>query len=107
MMPGVSYWLQWPLLFSLIGLGLLLFLPDQEMASWRRVALLAAAVVPAVLLFVWSIYGFYLTLGTGLIIVPVLVMALMLGLFIPHLDLFARPFQWALPATQGSLLPRH
>jgi MFS family permease len=100
-MPGVSYWLQWPLLFSLIGLGLLLFLPEQEIASWRRIALLAGAVLPALLVFAWSIYAFYLTLGTGLIIVPVLVMALMLGLFIPHFDLWARPYPWALPATAG------
>ncbi len=101
MMPGISYWLQWPLLFSLIGLGLLLFLPEQEIASWRRLALLAAAVLPALLVFAWSIYAFYLTLGTDLIIVPVLLMALMLGLFIPHFDLLARPYPWALPATAG------
>jgi len=101
MMPGVSYWLQWPLLFSLIGLGLLWFLPEQELASWRRVVLLAAAVLPALLLFAWKIYAFYLTLGTDLMIVPVLAMALLLGLFIPHFDLFARPYRWALPATAG------
>ena len=34
-------------------------------------------------------------------IVPVLMMALMLGLFIPHFDLFARPYRWALPAVAG------
>jgi hypothetical protein len=101
MMPGVSYWLQWPLLFSLIGLGLLLFLPEQENASWRRAILLAVAALPTLLLFTWSIYAFYLTLGTDLIIIPVLVLALMLGLFIPHFDLWARPYRWALPATVG------
>jgi hypothetical protein len=100
-MPGASYWLQWPLLSSLIGLGLLWFLPEQEFASWRRVALLAVAPIPALLLFTWSIYAFYLSLGTDLIIVPVLVMALMLGPFIPHFDFWARPYRWALPATAG------
>jgi hypothetical protein len=101
MMPGVSYWLQWPMLFSLIGLGLLWFLPEPEVAPWRRVMLLAAVPLPALLLFGWGIYAFYLTLGTDLIIVPVLAMAFMLGLFIPHFDLFARPHRWALPATAG------
>jgi hypothetical protein len=101
MMPGVSYWFEWPLVFSLIGLGLLWFLPEQESSSWRRVVLLAAAALPALLLFSWSIYAFYVTLGTNLILVPVLVMALMLGLFIPHLDLFARPCRWALPMVAG------
>ncbi len=101
MMPGVSYWLEWPLLFSLVGLGLLWLLPGQELAPWRHVGLLAAAGLPALLIFAWGIYAFYLTLGTDLILVPVLLMALLLGLFIPHLDLFARPFRWALPAVAG------
>jgi hypothetical protein len=101
MTPGVSYWLQWPLLFSLIGLGLLWFLPEKESSSWRRVVLLAGAALPALLLFAWTIYAFYLTLGTDLTLVPVLLMALMLGLFIPHLGFFAHPYRWALPATAG------
>ena len=101
MMPGVSYWLQWPLLFSLIGLGLLWFYQKRESPSWQQVALLAATALPTLSLFGWTIYAFYLALGTNLIIVPVLMMALMLGLFIPHLDLFARPYWWALPATAG------
>jgi hypothetical protein len=96
-MPGISYWLVWPLLFSLIGLGLLLFLPEQESTSWRQVAVLATTALPVLVLFSWSIYAFYLGLGTELIIVPVLVMALMLGLFVPHFDLIARPYRWALP----------
>jgi hypothetical protein len=98
-MPGVSYWLEWPLLFSLIGLGLLWFFPEQSSTSWRQVAVLTAAALPAIVLFSWSIYALYLGLGTELIIVPVLVMALMLGLFVPHFDLFARPYRWALPVT--------
>jgi hypothetical protein len=101
MMPGVSYWLQWPLPFILIGLGLLWLLPEQELASCRGVILLAVSAVPALLIFSWSIYAFYLALGTNLLIVPVLAMGLMLGLFIPHFDLFARPYRWALPATAG------
>jgi hypothetical protein len=100
-MPGASYWLQWPLLFSLIGLGSLWFLPEGESGSWRRVALLAAVALPTLLLFGWTIYAFYLALGTNLIIVPVLVMALMLGLFIQHFDLFSRPYGWALPSAAG------
>jgi len=101
MVPGVSYWLEWPLLFSLIGLGLLWFLPGQELAPWRRVVLLAAVGLPVLLIFAWGIYAFYLALGTELMMVPVLLMALLLGLFIPHLDLFARPYPWALPAVAG------
>jgi hypothetical protein len=101
LMPGISYWLEWPLLFSLIALGSLWALPRQELASWRRVALLAVLALPALLLCIWGVYAFYLSLGTDLIIIPVLVMALLLALFIPHLDLLARPYPWALPGVAG------
>jgi hypothetical protein len=101
MMPGVSYWLEWPLLFSLIGLGLLWKEPEQERTPWRRAGLLAAMGTPVLLIFAWGIYAFYLALGTDLIMVPVLLMVLLLGLFIPHLDLWARPYPWAMPAVAG------
>jgi hypothetical protein len=100
-MPGMSYWLNWPLLFSLVGLGLLWLLPEQPDAAWRRAGILAATAVPALLIFAWGIYAFYLSLGTDLIMVPVFMMGLLLGLFIPHLDLWARPHPWALPALAG------
>jgi hypothetical protein len=98
-MPGMSYWLEWPLLFSLIGFGLLWLLPEAESASWRRAGLLAASALPVLLIFSWSIYAFYAAMGTELIVLPVLLMALMLGLLTPHLDFFARLYRWALPAT--------
>ncbi len=99
LMPGGSYWLEWPLLFSLIGFGLLWLFPETESASWRRAGLLAAAALPVVLIFSWSIYAMFVGLGTELILVPVLLMALMLGLLIPHLDFFSHLYRWALPVT--------
>jgi hypothetical protein len=99
LMPGGSYWLEWPLLFSLIGFGLLWLFPETESASWRQAGLLAVFALPALLIFSWSIYAMYIGLGTELIIVPVLLMAWMLGLFIPHLDFFARLHRWALPVA--------
>jgi len=99
LMPGGSYWLEWPLLFSLIGFGLLWLFPETDSASWRQAGLLAVSALPAILVFSWSIYAMYIGLGTELIIVPVLLMALMLGLFIPHLDFCARVYRWALPVA--------
>ena len=98
-MPGISYWLEWPLLFSLIGLVLLELFPETESASWRRAGLLAVSALPVLLIFSWCIYAFYLGMGTDLIVLPVLLMALMLGLLIPHLDFWARLYQWTLPVT--------
>ncbi len=99
LMPGGSYWLEWPLLFCLIGFGLLWLIPETEFASWRQAGLMAVFALPALLIFSWSIYAMYIALGTELIVVPVLLMAWMLGLFIPHLDFFARLHRWALPVA--------
>jgi len=98
-MPGMSYWPEWPLLFSLVGLGLLELLPETEPSSWRKAVLLAVSALPALLIFSWSIYAMYLSFGTDLLTVPVFMMALLLGLLIPHLDLLARFNRWALPVA--------
>ncbi len=102
-MPGVSYYLDWPLLFALGGLGLSWLLPEPPSAPWRRAVLLAATALPALLFGAPMVYGFYIALGTDLILVPVLVLLLLQGLLLPHLALIARPARWALPAFAGSV----
>jgi hypothetical protein len=103
-MPGISYWLDWALLFTLVGVGLSWLLPEPPSAPWRRAGLLAAVALPALLLTAPMIYSFYLALGTDLMLVPVLILLLLLGLLIPHLALIAHPFRWALPAIAGLVL---
>lgn len=102
-LPGASCWLAWPLLLSLIGLGLLWFLPERRLNPWRRAVLLAATALPMLLLVGWSPYAFYLTMGTDLIVLPVAIMVLLLGLLVPHLDQAARPHPWILPVCAGAV----
>ncbi len=102
-MPGISYWFDWPLLFALVGVGLTWLLPEPPSAPWRRAELLAASALPALLFCAPMIYGFYIALGTDLILVPVLVLLLLEGLLVPHLALIAHPLSWALPAVAGSV----
>jgi len=102
-MTGASYWLAWPLLFSLIGLGLLWLLPERQLSPWRRAVLLAATALPILLLVAWNLYAFYAAMGTDLIVLPVVLMALLLGLLVPHLDQTARPHAWILPVSAGVL----
>jgi len=102
-MPGASCWLAWPLLFSLIGLGLLWLIPERQLNPWRRAVILAATALPMLLLVGWSPYAFYLTMGTDLIVLPVAIMVLLLGLLVPHLDQAARPQAWILPVCAGAV----
>ncbi len=100
--PPASFGGTWPLLFSLLGLGVLFTLGDRSASPWSRFAALTLTAVPAVLIYAPAIHG--VTLVGGLLLAPILpvfalVIALLVGLLIPHLDLIARPNQWILPGA--------
>jgi hypothetical protein len=104
--PPASYLFVWPLLFSLVGLGVFFVLGARATSPWFPFAALTLCGMPAVFLFVYAVYG--VTATQGLLLssaVPVfaLAIALMLGLLIPHLDLVAKPNRWALPGVAAAL----
>jgi Peptidase family M28 len=104
--PPASYLFIWPLLFSLVGLGVLFALGDRAISPWLPFAALTLGAIPAVFLFVYGVYG--VTATQGLLLssaVPVFALAivLMVGLLIPHLDLVAKPNRWVLPGSAAVL----
>jgi hypothetical protein len=102
--PG-SYLFAWPLLFSLLGLGVLFAIGDRADSPWHQFVALALSVVPAVLLPALGVYGVTLTKGLSSSMVPVFALAivLLMGLLIPHLALIARPNRWILPSAAATL----
>ena len=99
--PPASFGVVWPLIFSLLGLGTLFLLGDRSTRPLMRFAALALTAVPAILVYAPAIHG--MTLIAGLLLTPIVpvfgvVIALLLGLLIPHLDLIARPNRWILPS---------
>ena len=104
--PPASYEFTWPLIFSLLGLGLLFALEDRPASSWHSFAALTLSAIPAVFLAASGVYG--LTLTRELLLPNVapmfaLAIVLMMGLLVPHLDLVARPNRWVLPGTTAAL----
>jgi hypothetical protein len=104
--PPASYLFTWPLLFSLLGLGVFFALGDRATSPWFPFAALTLSAVPAVFLFVYGVYG--VTATQGLLLssaVPVFALAivLMMGLLIPHLDVVAKPNRWVLPGAAAVL----
>ena len=100
--PPASFGVVWPLIFSLVGLGTSFFLGDRSTRPWLRFAALTLTSVPAVLVYAPAIHG--MTLIAGLLLTPIVpvfavVITLLLGLLIPHLDLIARPNRWILPSA--------
>jgi hypothetical protein len=99
--PPASPGVVWPLIFSLVAWGTLLLLGDRSITPLLRFAALTLTAVPVVLVYAPAIHG--MTLIAGLLLTPIVpvfavVIALLLGLLIPHLDLIARPNRWILPS---------
>jgi hypothetical protein len=101
MMPGASYLLVWPLLFALAGTAVLFLMWERESASkWVMLALTA---VPAVALFsplVGQVFTALTLKAAGFV---ALLLVLLCGLLVPHLQILAGSKPWAFPAAAGAL----
>jgi hypothetical protein len=98
-LPGGSYLLAWPLLFSLIGLGVIFLTGASRTISTKSFIVLLLCAVPGLLLLVPIIYFVYLALGmTGLLALMLLV-TLLLGLLLPLQSLVTISNKWVVPAV--------
>jgi hypothetical protein len=94
--PGGSYLFTWPLLFSVLALGWLFLTKGPAAHPLRRAAVLSVAAVPGIVLLTSAII-FLLPLATRFDVegaipatpVPIVFVALLMGLLIPQLDLLS------------------
>lgn len=100
-LAGGSFVFVFPLLSSLTGLALLLALPKKPGSSWRDASILALSALPGLLLVVPFIYGFHAAMSIQMLLAPALLLGLLLGTLLPHLQLILRPSRMALPLTAG------
>jgi hypothetical protein len=96
-LPGASYLFFWPLLSSLVGLGLTLFLKPQPAHSIRNLSSLLIFSIPAILLFAPVVYLLFIALTVSLPGPGVTFLVLVLGLLIPHLALLGSGRKWLAP----------
>jgi hypothetical protein len=101
LLPGLSYLFTWPLLFSALALGWVLWQESPDANSWRREMVLAAGAVPGLVILTPAVIvmlNFAPYIGASIFFV-----ALLLGTLTPQLDLLMRtsirPRQWWLPAV--------
>jgi hypothetical protein len=101
-LPGASYLFEWPLFFSLVGLGVLVRMGKNSFA--RPVGLLVACVaaLPGILLVTSAVDVLLISAGLRLL-GTVLALWLALGLLAPLLALAPRWAYWALPLAVGAL----
>ena len=95
-LPGASYLLTWPLLFSLIGLGVRLSLKRDAAASFKGWAILCLCAIPGIVLLAPTIEQVFVGLTLNWIGLVMALVVLLLGLLIPHLDLITAANKWSL-----------
>lgn len=99
-LPGASYLFIWPLLFSMLGLLLMLA------AGWNRRKLLLFAyfcAIPAIIIFAPTIYQIFQALSLSLIAPLMAAVALLCALLIPHIRLITTEKKWLLPGLAAFL----
>ncbi len=100
--PGASYLFIWPLLFGLLSLGTSVV----ASSGLLHLFLLCLGAVPALVLFLPTVYTLYAGLGQPLSGMIMSSLALLIGLLAPQIAVVMRPWKWLLPgvATLAGIL---
>jgi hypothetical protein len=89
-LPGGSYLFAWALLFNLLSLLFVLSGNREAPRSWKLSAVLMAAAIPAIILFIPVIQILFVGLTVASSAQVMVVVAVLCGALIPHLSLIAR-----------------
>jgi hypothetical protein len=100
LLPGGSFLFTWPLLFSLLALGLIFLGEKKEKPnSMKRVAVFSIGAIPGVIILAPIIYLVFVGLTLGMSGAVIVLVVLQLGLLIPHLSFIATSYKWMLPGV--------
>jgi hypothetical protein len=104
--PPITYLFIWPLVFSLLGLGMVFATKESGRPAWLSFVVLLITGIPAAFLAASGVYGITMTRELLLPYVAPMFAAglvLMLGLLIPHIDLAGQVRRWILPVGAALL----
>lgn len=96
LMPGFSYLFTWPILFSALPLGWILWQKARSKDVLHPEILLTIGTLPGIILFAPGIYVMFHFALAPMIGIVALMVGLLLGLLIPQLDLMTREREWIL-----------
>jgi hypothetical protein len=101
LIPASSYMFQWPLLFTLVALGLTFIGKSNQKgkAGWGTSFLFILAAASALALWVPFIYIFYLWTTFALLPVLIGLVVLVLGAMIPLMELHQFQKRWVIPVV--------
>jgi hypothetical protein len=96
--PGASYLFTWPVLFSLIALGIMFGLPADATRSAKSLAIFSLCAIPGIVLLAPIIYLLSLGLSLSLFRAVLVLIVLLFALLLPQLEFVAVANKWVLPA---------
>jgi hypothetical protein len=102
-MQGASYLFTWPLLFSLLALAIVFIWNPKETRSGKKLALVSAGTIPAIILFIPIIQILFVGLTVSSSALVMVVAALLFGMLVPLLNLISSMNKWVLPAASTSI----
>lgn len=103
MMPGVSYLFTWPLLFSLIPVGIAFSKRKPGEYSYLQIGLLLVFSLPVLLWFSNLTLMFLIAMGLKMAGAAVLFTVLCLSLLIMHIEIITRVRPWLVPVISFSV----
>ncbi|HXM48133.1 MAG TPA: M20/M25/M40 family metallo-hydrolase [Pyrinomonadaceae bacterium] len=98
-LPEASYLMLWPLVFSLLALGLVFFRGRESSSRYFSPIVLCLGSVPGIILMTGTTQNLFQGLNLGMLLLIIGMCLLLLGLLIPYLEFIARGYKWALPMT--------
>jgi len=100
-LSGGSYMFTWPLFFSLVGVVTLLLKKKQEPLSPANLATCLVCAVPSIFLTAPMVYLLLAGLTLKASAAVMMLVALVLGLFLPYVNRGAGANRWLLPGTSA------
>ncbi|MGH9877267.1 MAG: M20/M25/M40 family metallo-hydrolase, partial [Nitrososphaerales archaeon] len=98
-LAGGSYLFTWPLIFSLVAMGATLSWGVEKSKSLRQFAALSIGAIPGLVLLPPMIYMIFLAMTLRMVGVLAVMIMLLIGLLIPHIELISGAKKWALPVS--------
>jgi hypothetical protein len=101
-LPGGSFLLTWPLLFSLLALLFLFARRGESSRPLVGYAVLAFCTVPGIVLLVPMVYQIFVAMGLNALLYATALVVLLCGLLIPHFALMGGARRWLLPGVAAA-----
>jgi peptidase M28-like protein len=97
LLPGGSFLFTWPLLFSLLALGVTFLSNEEKPEPIKRILVFSIGAIPAIVIVVPIIYLIFLALTLGMSGAVMVLVVLLTGLLIPHLSFIPASVKWSIP----------